>query len=145
MDDHCSSLKTINNNGPQDSVLLLTLFLLFINDLLFLTQCPIHSYAHDTTLHFSTPYNRGLTQQELNNSRRDVIGRLTSDLSLLSDWGILNLVLFKNSISTTTILSSSLTLNCLSPPHQAHLVYPLLKILTGNFIPLLLLNQLPRS
>ena len=44
-------------------------------------------------------YNRRPTQQELNNSRRDAIGRLASDLSLVSDWGRANLVLFNASNS----------------------------------------------
>ena len=58
---------------------------------------PIHSYADDTTLHFSTSYNRRPTQQELSYSGRDDIGRLTSGLSLVSDWGRANLVLFNAS------------------------------------------------
>ena len=95
MDGHCSP-KTNNSGVPQDSVLSPTLFLLFINDL-NLTQCPIHNYADDTTLHFSTSYNRRPTQQELNDSRRDVIGRLTSDLSLVSEQSRANLLLFNAS------------------------------------------------
>ncbi len=42
--------------------------LLFINDLL-ITNCPLHSYADDSTLHYSISFNRGPTQQELHNSR----------------------------------------------------------------------------
>ena len=71
-----------------------------------MTQCPIHSYANDTTLHFSTSYNRCPTQQELNDSRRDAIGRLASDLSLVSDWGRVNLVLFTASKSQFLQLSN---------------------------------------
>ena len=97
VDGHCSSPKPINSGVPQGSVLSPTLFLLFINDLLNLTQCPIHSYADDSTLHFSTKFDRRPTQQELINSRRDAIERLTSDLSLISDWGKANLVLFNAS------------------------------------------------
>ena len=96
VDSHCSSPKAINSSVPQGSVLSPTLFLLFIIDL-NLTQCPIHSYADDTTLHFSTLYNRCPTQQELNHSRQDAIERLTYDLSLASDWGRANLVLFNAS------------------------------------------------
>ena len=97
MDGHCSSPKTINNGVLQGSVLSPTLFLLFINDLLSLTECPIYSYANDITLHFSTSYNRRPNQQEINDSMRDAIGRLASDLSLISDWGSANLVLFNTS------------------------------------------------
>merc|ERR1712035_130483 len=70
-----------------------TLFLLFINDLLSSTQCSIHSYAGDSTLHFSTSVPRRPTQQELHTSRQDAAERLTSDLSVISDWGKANLVL----------------------------------------------------
>ncbi len=45
VDGRCSSSKPINSGVPQGTVLSLTLFLLFINDLLNLTQCPIHYYA----------------------------------------------------------------------------------------------------
>ncbi len=53
VDGHCSNPIPINSGVPQGSVLSPTLFLLFINDLLSLTNCPIHSYADDTTLHRS--------------------------------------------------------------------------------------------
>ena len=97
MDDHCSSPEIINSGVPQGSVSSPTLFLLFINDLLNLTQSPIHSYDDDTTLHFSTLYKRRKTQQALNDSRRDAIGRLHSDFSIVSDCGRANLVLFNAS------------------------------------------------
>ena len=97
VDGHCSSPKSINSGVPQGSVLSPTLFLLFINDLLSLTQSPIHSYADDSTLHFSTSFIRRPTQQELSDSRRDATERLTSDLSIISDWGKANLVLFNAS------------------------------------------------
>ena len=97
VDGHCSSPKSINSGVPQGSVLSPTLFLIFINDLLNLTQCPIHSYADDSTLHFSTTFTRRPTQQELIHSRRDATERLTSDLSLISEWGNKNLVKFNAS------------------------------------------------
>ena len=41
----------------------------------------IHSYADDTTLHFSTSFQRRPTLQEVHSSRRVASERLTSDLS----------------------------------------------------------------
>ncbi len=84
VDGHCSSPKPINSDVPQGSVPSPTLFLLFINDLLNLAECLLHSYADDSTLHYSTSFNRRPSMQELN-TRRDATERLTSDLSILSD------------------------------------------------------------
>merc|ERR1712035_158174 len=93
VDGHCSSPKPINCGVPQGFVLSPTLFLLFINDLLNLTQCSIYSYADDSTLHFSRSFPRCPTQQELHTSRQDAAESLTSDLSVISDSGKANLVL----------------------------------------------------
>ena len=97
MEGHCSSPKRINSGVPQGSVLSTTLFLLYIDDLLNLIQCYIHSYADNTTVQASTSYNKCPTQQELSDSMQYAIGRLTSDLSLVSDWGGANKVLFNAS------------------------------------------------
>ena len=67
-------------------------------------------YADDTTLHFSTSYNRRPTQQELSDLRSDAIGCLISDLSLVSDWSRANFVLFN--ASKTQFLQLS-TQHCL--------------------------------
>ena len=98
VDGHCSSPKSFNSGVPQGSVLSSTLFLLFINDLLNQTSCPIHSYADDTTLHFFTSFHRWPTLQEVHSSRREASERFTSDLSKISDWGKTNLQCLKNSI-----------------------------------------------
>ena len=68
---HCSSPKSFNSSVPHDSVLSSILFLLFINDLLNLTQCPIHSYGDDSTLHFSTSFSRHSKQKQVNDSCGD--------------------------------------------------------------------------
>src|ERR1044072_1621450 len=70
----------------QGSVLSSTLFLIFINDLLSITSSPIHSYADDSTLHFSFQYERRPSQQQLIDSRRMALEQLTSDLSRISNW-----------------------------------------------------------
>ena len=68
IDGHCSSPKPMNSGVQMDFVLSPTLFLLFINDLPFLTHCLIHSYADDSTLHF-TFFSKRLSQKQINDSR----------------------------------------------------------------------------
>ncbi len=53
VDDHCCSPKLINSGVPHGSVLSPTLFQLFINNL-SITKCTNHTYAADSTLHYST-------------------------------------------------------------------------------------------
>ncbi len=94
LDGYCSKPKPINSGVPQGSVLSPTLFLLFINDLLSITDFPIHSYADDFTLHYSITFKSRPSQIELHNARLDATERLTSGLSIISDWGRRNLVSF---------------------------------------------------
>ncbi len=72
VDGYCSKPKSINSGVPQGSVLSPTLFLLFINDLLSITDCPIHSYADDSTLHCSITFKSRPSKTELHNVRLDV-------------------------------------------------------------------------
>ncbi len=104
VEGQCSSPKPINSGVPQGSILSPTLFLLFINDLLSVTVCHIHSYADDSTLHFFTSFDRRPTIQDLQDSRLEVAERLTSELALISDWGRRNLVSF-NALKTHSVSS----------------------------------------
>ncbi len=97
VDGYCSKPKSINSGVPQGSNLSPTLFLLFIYDLLPITDCPIHSYADDSTLHCSITFKRRPSQTELHDARIDATERLASDLSVISDWGRRNLVSFNAS------------------------------------------------
>ncbi len=97
VDGHCSSNKPINSGVPQASVLSPTLFQLSINDLLSITNSPIHSYADVSTLHYSTHFDRRPTLQDLQDSRLEAAERLTSGLSIISVWGKRNLVSFNAS------------------------------------------------
>jgi hypothetical protein len=97
VDGHRSSFKSINSGVPQGSVLSPTLFLIFINDLLSVTSAPIHSYADDSTLHYSFQLGPCPTQSQIFNARRMALERLTSDLSLISKWGKENMVVFNAS------------------------------------------------
>ncbi len=65
IDGYCSKPISINSGVPQGSVLSPTLFLLFTNDLLSITECPIHSYADDSTLHCSITFKSRPSQIEL--------------------------------------------------------------------------------
>ncbi len=47
---HCSTRKPISSGVPQGSVLSSIVLLLFINDL-SINNCPLYSYANDSTLH----------------------------------------------------------------------------------------------
>ncbi len=97
VDGQCSSLKPINSWVPQGSVLLPNLFLLFINDLLSISNCSIHSYADDSTLHFTTSFDKRSTLQDLQDSRLEASKRITSDLAIISNWGRRILVSFNAS------------------------------------------------
>ena len=105
VDGHYSSPKPINSGVPQGSVLSPTLFLLFIDDL-SKTNCPIHSYADDSTLHYSIYINRRLTLHELNDSRLEATECLATDLTIISDWGKRNLVSFNASTTQSRNLST---------------------------------------
>src|ERR1044072_1084796 len=105
VDGHRSSYKSINSGVPQGSVLSPTLFLIFINDLLSITSSPIHSYADDSTLHYSFQFERRPSQQQLIDSRRIALEQLTSDLSRISNWGRENMVVFN--VSKTQLLHLS--------------------------------------
>ena len=97
VDGHRSPPKPINSGVPQGSVLSPVLFLMFINDLLNCTSSPIHSYADDSTLHYSTRFSQHPSQQLLQDSRDEAIAHLNSDLTLISNWGRDNLVSFNAS------------------------------------------------
>ncbi len=83
VDGYCSKPKPVNSGVPQGSVLSPTLLILFINDL-SITDCPIHPYADDSTLHYSITFKSRPSQIELHHARLDAAERLTSDLSVIS-------------------------------------------------------------
>ncbi len=80
VDGHYSSPRAFNSDVPQGSVLSPTLFLLVIKNL-SITKCPIHSYADNSTLHYSASFNRRPSRQELRDSRLEASKRLNSDLN----------------------------------------------------------------
>lgn len=102
-DSHCYFLKHINSDVHWGSVLPSTLIVWFIN--LSKMSCPIHSYTDDSTLHFSTSFHRWPTQQELDDSKLESPKHLTTDLTIISNWGKKNLLSFN--ISKTWFLHQS--------------------------------------
>ncbi len=96
-DGYCSKPKPINSDVIQGSFLSTTLFLLFMNDLLSITDCPIHTYADDSTLHYSIIFKSRPSEIELHNARLDAAECLSSDLTIISDWGRRDLVSFNAS------------------------------------------------
>ncbi len=121
LDGHCFKNKPINNCVSQGSVLSPALFLLFINDL-SKRNCLIHSYADDSALHYSffqeLTQPTGVKQLKVGGCRT-----LTSDLSIISDWGRRNLVSF---------IASKTHFLHLSTRHNPPDVYPYSSI-THNF------------
>ncbi len=121
VDGDCSTPIAINSGVPQGSVLSPTIFFIFINHLLFSTQNQLHAYADDCILHYLTHFRHRPTQQELHNSRLEAARRLTSDLSIISNWGKRNLVSFqclKNSFSSS--INSTASSRQLSPILRTH-------------------------
>ena len=96
VDGFTSLPRTINSGVPQGSVLSPTLFLIFINDLLT-TSDYLHSYADDTTLHFSFSFPNSPQSRNIPLNRDAALESLTSDLSSISAWGRRNLVSFNAS------------------------------------------------
>ncbi len=64
-DGQCSTSKPINSGVPQGAVLSPLSF--YYSSMIFLplTNYPIHTYADDTTLHYSTSFDRHPNLQEL--------------------------------------------------------------------------------
>lgn len=111
---------SINIGVPYGCVVSPTLILLFINDFLSLTHYHVHSYADDSTLYFSRSFVIRPTLQKSSNLRRDATNCLTSDLSILSEWGRASFNLFNlvfhlplDKTFKTTILSLLMTLDYL--------------------------------
>ena len=92
----------VSSGVPQGSVLLPTLFLLFINDLHAIAS-DVHSFADDSNLHKSSSFQC----QPSSNARLAISSTINSDLQSISEWGTRNLVKFNT--SKTQLLTISLS------------------------------------
>ncbi len=155
LDGHCSTSKPINSGVPQGSAY--HPLSSYYSSVIFLWQTvrPMHSYADDTNLHYSTSFDRQPNLMELEISRNDTAERLTSDLSIISVWAEetlfssisqkFNFFIYQLYKFFHTTIPYSSTTHIVSLTHTNSLGYPLPRNSTGNFTSHFLLNQLPRG
>ena len=110
-----STTHNINAGVPQGAVLAPTLFLLFINDLLSITNNAIHSFADDSTLHSSYSTKNPPTAQQTQTFRQQQADLLSSDLDRILAWGRKNFVTFNSSKTQTCTISCKKNTNECNP------------------------------
>jgi hypothetical protein len=110
IDGVASNEHAIDAGVPQGSVLSPTLFLVFINDLLSLTENPIYSFADDSSICHSYSFKKRPNSLEIERMRLNM-----NDLKKISEWGLANRVEF-NASKTQCCLLTHKRMDCpLSP------------------------------
>lgn len=105
LDGTMSDEYHLNAGVPQGSVLSPTLFLIFINDLLTLTNNEVHSFADDSTLSHSYYFNKRPSSAAVSSRRSEMVGSLNGDLVMIDKWGVDNRVTFNARKTQTCLLS----------------------------------------
>jgi hypothetical protein len=107
VDGFTSEVHEINAGVPQGSVLAPTLFLIFINDLLALTNNPIYSYADDSSLIASYNFRKTslATPQAKATCRSFITSSINLDLSKIDNWGKSNRVNFNAQKTQSCVIS----------------------------------------
>ena len=109
VDGATSASFPVSSGAPQGPVLSLTLFLLFINDLLHASGSDVHFFADDSTLYKSSSFQCQPSSNACSQSRLAMSSTINSDLQNISEWGTHNLVKFNT--SKTQLLTNSLYKN----------------------------------
>jgi len=110
VDGHVSIAYLIHAGVPQGCVLSPTLFIIFINDLLSLTDNPVFSYADDSTLISSYKFmKKALSSSHAVASNRALMTTsINTDLAKIDEWGKRNRVHFNASKTQCCLFSRKL-------------------------------------
>jgi len=117
VDGFTSVLYLLNAGVPQGCVLSPTLFIIFINDLLMLTDNPIYSYADDSSLVASYSFQKTshVNPQSVATSRSFMTSSINVDLSKIFNWGKQNRVQFNTSKTQCCLISRKRDANTFDP------------------------------
>ena len=100
-----SDLFTINAGVPQGSMLSSTLFLIYINDLLEITDSPVYSFADDSKLVSAFTSDRPISSAGTRTRIQHQVSTVNEDLERILDWGGRNLMQFNAQKTQATLFS----------------------------------------